>query len=92
MRALRVVLGIVAVVPVLSGCSALAGGDARSGPQVVAAFYPYAYVAQRVVGNHADVSNLTAPGVEPHDLELTPRQVADLSEADLVVYEQGFQP
>jgi zinc transport system substrate-binding protein len=92
MRAIRGLIGIVAVVLALSGCSALAGDDTGSGPQVVAAFYPYAYVAQRVVGNHADVSNLTAPGVEPHDLELTPRQVADLSQADLVIYEQGFQP
>ncbi len=56
---------------------------------MVAAFYPYAYVVERVAGDHADVVNLTAPGLEPHDLELTPRQVADLSEADLVVYERA---
>ncbi len=92
MSGARILVGIFAVVPLLSGCSALAGDDAGSGPQVVAAFYPYAYVAERVVGDHADVANLTAPGVEPHDLELTPRQVADLSQADLVIYEQGFQP
>lgn len=32
------------------------------------------------------------PGQEPHDLELTPQQVASLEEADLVVYLKGFQP
>ncbi len=78
---------------VLAGCSAAGGGDGSgSQPQVVAAFYPYAYVAERVAGDHATVTNLTAPGLEPHDLELTPRQVVDISGADLLVYEKGFQP
>ncbi len=84
---------LVAVIglPLLSGCAALTT-DSGGKPTVVAAFYPYAYVAQRVAGDHAVVTNLTSPGLEPHDLELTPRQVADLSVADLVVYEKGFQP
>ena len=30
------------------------------------------YVAERVAGDHADVVNLTQPGAEPHDLELSP--------------------
>jgi len=38
------------------------------------------------------VHNLTKPGAEPHDLELTPRDVAELADADLVVYLSGFQP
>jgi zinc transport system substrate-binding protein len=38
------------------------------------------------------VMNLTHPGAEPHDLELTPRQVASLTTATLVIYERGFQP
>jgi zinc transport system substrate-binding protein len=79
------------LMPALSGCAALTGDDSGK-PSVVAAFYPYAWVAQQVAGTHADVINLTQPGLEPHDLELTPRQVGDLSIADLVIYEQGFQP
>jgi zinc transport system substrate-binding protein len=38
------------------------------------------------------VSSLTPPGAEPHDLELTPKDVAKISDADLVVYLGGFQP
>ena len=79
------------LVPALSGCAVLTADDSGK-PSVVAAFYPYAWVAQQVAGTHADVINLTQPGLEPHDLELTPRQVGDLSIADLVIYEQGFQP
>jgi zinc transport system substrate-binding protein len=40
-----------------------------------------------------EVTNLTPPGVEPHDIELTADQVGALSEADLVIYlGKGFQP
>jgi zinc transport system substrate-binding protein len=75
----------------LAGCGGAAPG-AGDGTSVVAAFYPFAYVAERVAGAHASVTNLTAPGAEPHDLELSPQQVAAVAESDVVVYEQGFQP
>jgi zinc transport system substrate-binding protein len=85
------VLGTVTAAVVLAACGeANAGGS--DGPEVVAAFYPFAYVAERVAGEHASVANLTTAGAEPHDLELSPRQVVELGEADLVVYEHGFQP
>ena len=48
------------------------------------------FVAQRVAGDHATVASLTQPGAEPHDLELTPRQVASLTTASLVIYEKGL--
>jgi len=39
------------------------------------------------------VTNLTPPGAEPHDLELTPREVARIEQADVVLYlSHGFQP
>jgi len=83
-------LGAALLGALLGGC----GATPLSGPgtSVVAAFYPFAYVADRVAGAHADVVNLTAPGTEPHDLELTPQQVAGIAGADVVVYEPGFQP
>ncbi len=59
---------------------------------VVASFYPLQYVAQRIVGDHATVTNLTAPGIEPHDVELSPRQAARVSGASVVFYEKGLQP
>jgi zinc transport system substrate-binding protein len=57
----------------------------------VASFYPLQYVAERVVGDHGQVQSLTKPGAEPHDLELTPQDVAAVAEADLVFYVNGFQ-
>jgi zinc transport system substrate-binding protein len=61
--------------------------------QVVASFYPLAYAAQRVGGNRVDVANLTPAGAEPHDLELTPKQIDQLLDADLVLdLGRNFQP
>lgn len=87
-----VVLLCVVSLPLLVACGGVGGDRAGSGPQVVAAFYPFAYVAERVAGSHAQITNLTTPGLEPHDLELTPQQVAEISAADVVIYEHGFQP
>jgi len=58
----------------------------------VTALYPLAYVAQEVGGDAVTVETLTRPGVEPHDLELTPRDVGELADADLAVHLAGFQP
>ena len=79
---------VAVVVAPLTACAPGDGG----GPQVVASFYPLQYVAERIVGPHASVTDLTAPGVEPHDLELSPRQVARISAARAVFYEKGLQP
>ncbi|HKY58834.1 MAG TPA: metal ABC transporter substrate-binding protein [Aeromicrobium sp.] len=54
--------------------------------------YPLAWVTQAVAGTKADAEPLTPPGVEPHDFELTPKQVVRLKSADLVVYVHGLQP
>jgi zinc transport system substrate-binding protein len=75
----------------LAACSG--SGSADSGDvQVVAAFYPLQYAADRVAGKHAEVTNLTQPGQEPHDLELDVRSTAKLTDADLVIFEKGLQP
>lgn len=71
------------------------GSSGAAGPgttKVSVAFYPLEYAAAKVGGDKVNVTNLTLPGQEPHDLELTPQQVASLEETDLVVYLKGFQP
>ncbi|MFW6599306.1 metal ABC transporter substrate-binding protein [Propionibacteriaceae bacterium Y2011] len=93
-KTLRLFPVLVATIALLlsSGCAPDAGGGAGSGRlQVVAAFYPLQFLAERVGGDHTEVTSLTEPGVEPHDLELTPRQVGSIGSAGLVVYQSGFQ-
>jgi len=82
---------LVAVAVAASGCAASpssAPGDGR--PVVVAAVYPLGYAASRVVGDLARVDILVPPGTEPHDYELSGRQVASLRSATLVVYQAGL--
>lgn len=80
----------VALAAALSACGADNGGDDK--PLVVTSFYPLEYLVGELAGDHVRVTNLTAPGIEPHDLELKVQQVADVADADLVVYEAGLQP
>jgi zinc transport system substrate-binding protein len=66
--------------------------DGGSGEHVVAAFYPIAYAAERISPD-AEVENLTPAGAEPHDLELSPRTVEDIEDADTVLhFGSGFMP
>lgn len=87
---------LAAVALVLSACGGTpsdAGDSTPGGPlRVVAGFYPLAYAAEQVGGDAIEVINLTPPGGEAHDLELSPQQVAEVSEADLILYIPGFQP
>ncbi|MBF4163410.1 metal ABC transporter substrate-binding protein [Nocardioides acrostichi] len=78
----------------LSGCSAFSetSTSADGKVDVAAAFYPLEFVTQRVGGDLVDVTDLTQPGQEPHDLELSVAETAAISEADLVVYESVLQP
>ncbi|MGW4701869.1 metal ABC transporter substrate-binding protein [Streptomyces sp. NPDC004285] len=86
-----VALGIVS----LSACSGTSdaadkGSDGKL--DVVASFYPMQFLAEQIGGGHVSVDTLTKPGVEPHDLELKPKQIGELGEADVILYLKGIQP
>jgi zinc transport system substrate-binding protein len=91
-----VVAGVAAAAVVtLAGCGNSAADDPAGGGDklnVVASFYPLEFIAKTVGGDAVHVTTLTAPGVEPHDLELTPKQVGHIAEAKLVLFEGNLQP
>ncbi|WP_061294561.1 metal ABC transporter substrate-binding protein [Herbidospora cretacea] len=74
-----------------AACGGTTAADSGK-PVVDAAFFPLQWLAEKVGGPDVTVEGLTKPGVEPHDLELTPQQVAGVAEASLVVYVKGVQP
>ena len=94
-RALGAASAALLTAGLLAGCSSSAA-DTGSGPDgrlaVTTSFYPLEFAVEEVGGDHVSVTSLTKPGAEPHDVELTPRQVGGLAESSLVVYEKGFQP
>ncbi|MEU0056738.1 metal ABC transporter substrate-binding protein [Streptomyces sp. NPDC006334] len=82
-------LGLTALTA-CSGQSAAAGNTDKF--DVVASFYPMAFLAERIGGGHVHVSSLTGPGQEPHDLELSTRQRVQVEEADALLYLKNLQP
>ncbi len=78
----------------LLGLSSACGQGPTSGsePTIAAGFYPLEYVASRVAGDRYTTENLTTPGAEPHDLSLGIKETVTITEAALVVYEDGLQP
>ncbi|WP_433311767.1 metal ABC transporter substrate-binding protein [Micromonospora sp. CA-269861] len=91
----RVLAAATALLALGAGAGCSTGGAAGADPQrvdVVAAFYPLQFLAERIGGDAVRVTNLAKPGAEPHDLELNPSQVGEVSDAELIVYLKGFQP
>ncbi|MGO1509956.1 MAG: metal ABC transporter substrate-binding protein [Actinomycetaceae bacterium] len=68
-----------------------AAGDENATVDVLASFYPLLYVVEEVGGDRVSVEDLTPPGADPHSLELSPAQVAELERTDLVVHVPGLQ-
>ena len=97
-RVALLVLPALAAAGLLSACGSGSGDGAAAGStaggtvSVVASFYPIEFAVQQVGGEHVAVTSLTKPGAEPHDVELSPQDVAKVAEAGLVVYAKGFQP
>lgn len=88
-------LAISVVAAACGGGGRDSGGSADGGTrvQVVASFHPLAELARRVGGDEVTVTDLTPPGTEPHDLELSPRQLDRLADADVVLHAgPAFQP
>lgn len=90
----RLALGAAILTTVLAaaGCGASSPEGEGGRPSVVTSFYPIQFATERIAGGALDVSVLTKPGAEPHDLEITPQDLARMTQASLVVYAKGFQP
>jgi zinc transport system substrate-binding protein len=92
-RYARILTAILVVIVTGVACSSNKTPAASGKLRVVTAFYPIELAARRIGGNFVDVSNLTPPGAEPHDLELKPSDVTAIRGADLILYfDEGFQP
>jgi zinc transport system substrate-binding protein len=87
---MRIVPVLLLVALLATACAQSSAGGRRT---VVTAFYPVEFAAEQIGGPAVEVENLTPPGAEPHDIELTPRDVGRLQSADVVLYlSHGFQP
>ncbi|NCU41631.1 MAG: zinc ABC transporter substrate-binding protein [Candidatus Moranbacteria bacterium] len=60
--------------------------------QIVASFYPLAFIAERIGGEKVSVSNL-AGSRDAHSYQITPSDMKSILEADLFIFHgEGFEP
>lgn len=57
--------------------------------QVYASIYPIYDFAKKIGGDKIEVYNMTSAGAEPHDFEITSKDMADLTKANLFIYNGG---
>jgi len=90
----RLVAGaLLLMIPTLAACGNTSSTSSDDVLVVSAALYPIAEIVQRVGGDTVEVVNLTPPGTDAHDVELTAKQVQKLEESDAVFYfGDNFQP
>lgn len=97
MKRPRLLAGAAALssLTLLAACGTSSGSapqGAGSPIKVIAAVYPYQWLTEQIGGSKVQVEGLVKPGTDAHDLELTPRQVADVTQnAALIVYESRLQ-
>jgi zinc transport system substrate-binding protein len=102
----KIVIGVVAIAVALAlaaGIIDIAAGQnlqQQTAPpsndtnklRVIASFFPLYDFARNVGGDRAEVSVMVPAGIEPHDWEPTPRNIADAESADMIVYNgAGFE-
>ena len=69
------------------------GSAQKSAHAYVVSAYPVEWAVRSIVGERADVLDLTPAGVEPHDFELSSRDIDAIGNAKSVFYiGSGFQP
>ena len=76
----------------LAACERRPAPAGGAKPLVVTSFYPLWEFSRQVAGDRAEVISLVPPGVEPHDWEPSPQDVAQVRRARLFVYNgAGFE-
>lgn len=77
-------------VAILSGCTAKTSENSYTGDEkkisVYTSFYAMYDFTKKIGGNKINLTNLVPAGTEPHDWEPTPKDIANLGKADVLVY------
>ena len=88
--AIKLAVGLAVAVVAAAGCSQGASNHEHGAVTVVATTDVWGSVADAVAGQHATVKSIEAgANADPHSFEATPADVAEISDASLVVYNGG---
>jgi zinc transport system substrate-binding protein len=90
---LTIVLSFVLFAMLFSGCKSKTGvgnyseiEDNEDKIKVYTSIYPMFDFAAKIGGDKIELKNLVPAGVEPHDWEPSPRDIAGIESADLFIY------
>jgi len=92
----RLLVTLVIFLLMVSGCSNTAStksektSEGSKKLQIVTTFYPMYYFAKKVAGNSANVELLIPNGVEPHDWEPTAKDMINIQNADVFIYNSQY--
>lgn len=88
--AIALAVGLTVAALTVGGCSKGASGRDAGGVDVVASTDVWGSVASAVAGQHASVKSIeSGVSADPHSFEATPADVAEISDASLLVYNGG---
>lgn len=92
-RNIIIIIGAAIILIFLSIYSATQDEQSSNKLTVFASFYPLGHFTEQVGGDTVTVKVVTPPGVEAHDFEPSPRDIVDISNADIFIYNGGgFDP
>lgn len=60
--------------------------------KIATSIYPLYYLSKTIGGEFVQVTNITPPGAEPHDYELTTQDIATINSSGLLVYTGMVEP
>jgi zinc transport system substrate-binding protein len=89
----KIIVYLLAAVLVIStaGCAAKNSppspvGDRAVSPEIYTTFYPLYDFTEKIAGDKVRVENVVPAGVEPHDFEPSPRDVAKIQSAKAFIF------
>lgn len=87
-----IIFAVLLAVSIISQFAALKKTDLAE-MQITATFYPLAEFARQIGGDKAQVKTMVPAGMEPHDYEPTPKNFANLKDADIFIFNgAGLDP
>jgi zinc transport system substrate-binding protein len=91
-QSIRMAIILLFITSVVVGCGSSIDFTIQGKVNVVTSFYPLYDFVKKIGGEHVNVVNLVPAGVEPHDWSPKPRDMSNITKADVFIYNgAGFE-
>ncbi|MDF2535943.1 MAG: zinc transporter substrate-binding protein [Bacillales bacterium] len=91
-KILKISVLTVSFLGLLSGCGSTPNEEKSKEKKIhiLTTFYPMYEFAKNVAGDNADVELLIPSNIEPHDWEPSPKDMAKIQNADMIIYNSKY--